>query len=76
MIKKRFFFFALSYLFAHNPEQKNIVWTNFVRLGIVSNTEINQTGLSSFYRIKRVNDNTFRDLRIYAHFLNPFHNLE
>jgi hypothetical protein len=68
MIKKGVFFFALSYLFAHNPEEKNIVWTNFVRLGIVSNTEINQTGLSSFYRIKRVNDNTFRDLRIYAHF--------
>ena len=68
MIKKGVFFFALSYLFAHNPEEKNIVWTNFVRLGIVSNTEINQTGLSSFYRMKRVNDNTFRDLRIYAHF--------
>ena len=68
MIKKRVFLFALSYLFAHNPEEKNIVWNNFVRLGVVSNTEINQTGLSSFYRIKRVNDNTFRDLRICAHF--------
>lgn len=68
MIKKRVFLFALSSLCAHNPEEKNIVWNNFVRLGVVSNTEINQTGLSSFFRIKRVNDNTFRDLRIYAHF--------
>ena len=68
MIKKRVFLFALSYLFAHNPEEKNIIWNNFARLGVVSNTEINQTGLSSFYRIKRVSDNTFRDLRIYEHF--------
>lgn len=68
MIKKRVALFALSYLFAHNPEDKNIVWNNFIRLGVVSNTEINQNGLSSLYRIKRINDNTFRDLRIYAHF--------
>lgn len=68
MIKKRVALFALSYLFAHNPEDKNIVWNNFIRLGVVSNAEINQNGLSSLYRIKRINDNTFRDLRIYAHF--------
>ena len=68
MIKKRVFLFLLSYLFAHNSDEKNIVWNNFVRLGVVSNTEIDQTGLSSFYRMKRVTDNTFRDLRIYAHF--------
>lgn len=67
MIKKRVFLFLLSYLFAHNSDEKNIVWNNFVRLGVVSNTEIDQTGLSSFYRMKRVTDNTFRDLRIYAH---------
>ena len=67
MIKKRVFLFLLSYLFAHNSDEKNIVWNNFVRLGVVSNTEIDQTGLSSFYRVKRVTDNTFRDLRIYAH---------
>jgi hypothetical protein len=68
MIKKRVALFALSYLFAHNPEDKNIVWNNFIRLGVVCNAEINQNGLSSLYRIKRINDNTFRDLRIYAHF--------
>jgi len=68
MIKKRVALFALSYLFAHNPEDKNIVWNNFIRLGVVHNAEINRNGLSSLYRIKRINDNTFRDLRIYAHF--------
>ena len=72
MIKKRVFLFLLSYLFAHNSDEKNIVWNNFVRLGVVSNTEIDQTGLSSFYRMKRVTDNTFRDLRIYAHFFKSF----
>ena len=67
MIKKSVFLFLISYLFAHNSDEKNIVWNDFVRLGVVSNTEIDQTGLSSFYRMKRVTDNTFRDLRIYAH---------
>lgn len=68
MIKKWISLFTLSFIFAHNPEEKNIVWNDFIRLGVVGNAEINQNGLSSIYRIKRITDNTFRDLRIYAHF--------
>ena len=67
MIKKWIALFTLSFLFAHNPEDKNIIWNDFIRLGIISNAKINQNGLSSFFRIKRVTNNTFRDLRIYAH---------
>ena len=70
MIKKRATLFALSFLFAHDPDNEKIVIDDFIRIGFVSNAEIAQNGLGSFYRLKRVTNNTFRDLKMYAHFFD------
>ena len=70
MIKKRVTLVALSFLFAHDPDNKKIVIDDFIRIGFVSNAEIAQNGLGSFYRLKRVTNNTFRDLKMYAHFFD------
>ena len=70
MIKKRVILVALSFLFAHDPDNKKIVIDDFIRIGFVSNAEIAQNGLGSFYRLKRVTNNTFRDLKMYAHFFD------
>ena len=70
MIKKRVTLVALSFLFAHDPDNKKIVIDDFIRIGLVSNAIIKQNGLGSFYRLKRVTNNTFRDLKMYAHFFD------
>ena len=70
MIKKRVTLVALSFLFAHDPDNKKIVIDDFIRIGLVSNAIIAQNGLGSFYRLKRVTNNTFRDLKMYAHFFD------
>ena len=70
MIKKRVTLVALSFLFAHDPDNEKIVIDDFIRIGLVSNAEIEQNGLGSFYRLKRVTNNTFRDLKMYAHFFD------
>ena len=51
MIKKRVILVALSFLFAHDPDNKKIVIDDFIRIGFVSNAEIAHNGLGSFYRL-------------------------
>jgi len=70
MIRNQAVFFTLSFLLAHNPERENIKWKDYARLGGVNNTTINQTGITTYYRIKRITDNTFRDIRFFGHFFN------
>ena len=70
MIRNQAVFFTLSFLLAHNPERENIKWEDYARLGGVNNTTINQTGITTYYRIKRITDNTFRDIRFFGHFFN------
>ena len=70
MIRIQAVFFTLSFLLAHNPESENIKWKDYVRFGGVNNTTINQTGIATYYRIKRITDNTFRDIRFFGHFFN------
>ena len=61
VIKKRVILITLSFLFAHDPDNEKIFIDDFIRIGFVSNPEIAQNGLGSFYRLKRVTNNTFRD---------------
>tara|TARA_Y100000748_G_scaffold301140_1_gene300862 strand:- start:2386 stop:3096 length:711 start_codon:yes stop_codon:yes gene_type:complete len=70
MIRNQAVFFTLSFLLAHNPEKENIKWKDYARLGGVNNTTINQTGIATYYRIKRITDNTFRDFRFFGHFFD------
>ena len=70
MIRNQAVFFTLSFLVAHNPERENIKWQDYARLGGVNNTTINQTGITTYYRIKRITDNTFRDVRFFGHFFD------
>tara|TARA_B100000579_G_scaffold129968_1_gene104943 strand:+ start:1205 stop:1915 length:711 start_codon:yes stop_codon:yes gene_type:complete len=68
MIRKQAVLASLSFLLAHNPESENITWKDYTRLGGVNDGTINQTGIATYYRIKRVTDNTFRDIRLFGHF--------
>ena len=70
MIKKRVTLVALSFLFAHDPNNQKIILDDFIRIGFVSNVQIEQNGLGSHYRLKRITKNTFRDLKMYAHFFD------
>ena len=70
MIKKRATLVALSFLFAHDPNNEKITFEDFIRIGFVSNAQIQQNGLGSYYRLKRITNNTFRDLKIYVHFFD------
>ena len=70
MIRNQAAFLTLSFLLAHNPESENIKWKDYARLGGVYNGTISQTGIATYYRIKRVTDNTFRDIRFFGHFFN------
>ena len=70
MIRNQAVFFTLSFLLAHNPEKENIKWKDYARLGGVNNTTLNQTGIATYYRIKRITDNTFRDFRFFGHFFD------
>ena len=70
MIRNQAVFLTLSFLLAHNPESENIKWKDYARLGGVNNTTINQTGITTYYRIKRITDNTFRDFRFFGHFFD------
>ena len=68
MIHKQAVLASLSFLLAHNPESENITWKDYTRLGGVNDGTINQTGIATYYRIKRVTENTFRDIRFFGHF--------
>ena len=70
MIRNQAVFFTLSFLLAHNPESENIKWKDYARVGGVKNGTINQIGIATYYRIKRVTNNTFRDFRFFGHFFN------
>jgi len=70
MIRNQAVFLTLSFLLAHNPESENIKWKDYARLGGVNNGTIGQTGITTYYRIKRVTDNTFRDFRFFGHFFD------
>ena len=70
MIRNQAVFLTLSFLLAHNPESENIKWKDYARLGGVNNGTISQTGIATYYRIKRVTDNTFRDIRFFGHFFD------
>ena len=70
MIKKRATLVALSFLFAHDPNNEKITFEDFIRIGFVSNAQIQQNGLGSYYRLKRITNNTFRDLKMYVHFFD------
>ena len=69
-MKKQAVFFTLSILLAHNPDSDNIQWKDYIRFGGVNNGTINQTGVATYYRIKRVTNNTFRDIRFFGHFFD------
>ena len=59
------------FLLAHNPNAENIEWKDYARFGGVSRGAVkNQIGFSTYYRIKRVSYNTFRDIRFYGHFFD------
>ena len=70
MMKKQAVFVTLSFLFGHNPDSDNIQWKDYFRFGSVTNGAINQTGVATYYRIKRVTNNTFRDIRFFGHFFD------
>ena len=61
-----------SILLAHDPDKENIQWKDYTRFGVVNNGTINETGLATYYRIKRVTQNTFRDLRFFGHFFSSY----
>tara|TARA_B110000014_G_scaffold148726_1_gene103577 strand:- start:150 stop:860 length:711 start_codon:yes stop_codon:yes gene_type:complete len=70
MIRNQAAFLTLSFLLAHNPESENIKWKDYARLGGVNNGTISEAGIATYYRIKRVTDNTFRDIRFFGHFFD------
>ena len=72
MIKKQVVTMTMfSFLLAHNPNAENIEWKDYARFGGVSRGAVkNQIGFSTYYRIKRVSYNTFRDIRFYGHFFD------
>ena len=70
MIRKQAALLTLSFLLAHNPESENIKWKDYARLGGVNNGMMSQTGIATYYRIKRVTNNTFRDFRFFGHFFD------
>jgi len=70
MIRNQAVFLILSFLLAHDPESENVKWKDYARFGGVNNGTKNQTGIATYYRIKRVTDNTFRDLRFFGHFFD------
>ena len=65
-------FIIFTILLAHDPDKENIQWKDYTRFGVVNNGTINETGLATYYRIKRVTQNTFRDLRFFGHFFSPY----
>jgi hypothetical protein len=54
----------------HDENYQKAYWNDFIRLGLISDAQIKQNGVTSFYRIKRITKDTFRDLKFYAHFFN------
>ncbi len=70
MIRNQAVFLTLSFLLAHNPESESIKWKDYARFGGVNNGRISQTGIATYYRIKRVTNNTFRDVRFFGHFFD------
>ena len=70
MINKQAVFVAFSFLLAHNPDSENVNWKDYIRFGGVNNGSTNQAGIATYYRIKRVTDNTFRDVRFFGHFFD------
>ena len=70
MIRNQAAFLTLSFLLAHNPESENIKWKDYARFGGVNNGTISEAGIATYYRIKRVTDNTFRDIRFFGHFFD------
>ena len=72
MIRKLAVLIIFSILLAHDPDKENIQWKDYTRFGLVNNGTINETGLATYYRIKRVTQNTFRDLRFFGHFFSSY----
>jgi len=70
MTKTQIVLITFSVLLAHNPENQKPNWRDYIRIGIVSDGKINQTGVATYYRIKRTTENTFRDVRCFGHFFD------
>ena len=62
-----------SIISAHELKIDNIFWKNYNRLGI--SKVKNSFGGSTYLRLKRVTNNTFKDFRIYTHFYSESHDI-
>ncbi|MFL2983108.1 MAG: DUF481 domain-containing protein [Candidatus Neomarinimicrobiota bacterium] len=52
---------------AHNPAKENLTWKNYFRIGAV-HSQFSNIGFSTYGRLKRTTNQTFRDIRLFGHF--------
>lgn len=57
-------FFVFGILMGHNPGNEKLDWSFYSRVGTVSTK--NQSGLSTYLRLKRTTNYNFRDIRFYT----------
>lgn len=57
----------IQFLIAHNQNKEGLEWIMYQRVGIV-HSDLFGEGASGYTRLKRTTINSFRDIRIFAHF--------
>ena len=66
MKKALYYYLLVSCAYGHDPEAESVEWKQYYRIGIVQSNLFN-SGLKSFGRLKRTTLKTFKDLRLYIH---------
>jgi len=66
MSRKAILLFIITISLGHDTEADTPKWTSFSRGGLV-NVNNNNSGVASYFRLKRLTNYTFRDIRFYAH---------
>ena len=66
MKRNLYFYLFLSIALGHDPEAESLKWKQYYRIGLVQ-SNIFDSGLKGFSRLKRTTVKTFKDLRFYIH---------
>ncbi len=66
---KTILFLFSSVLFAHEIDEGMPKWKHYYRCGLIQ-SEDNARGMGGYFRIKRNTNYTFKDLRLFAHYIS------
>ena len=66
MKKTLYYYFLISIALGHDPEVESVDWKQYYRVGVVR-SDLFDSGLKGFSRLKRTTFKTFKDLRFYFH---------